>query len=97
MTWRCTARSKRERLENVTKTDYVTSGIGLEDADLKIGDNFSAHIGDLENRMRDAAADLEFEEAARLRDEVQRLQAMDLGLHGNAVTRPSGRRKAMRG
>jgi len=30
--------------------------------------------------MRAAAADLEFEEAARLRDEIKRLQAMDLGV-----------------
>ena len=30
--------------------------------------------------MRGAAADLEFEEAARLRDEIRRLEALDLGL-----------------
>ena len=30
--------------------------------------------------MRAAAADLEFEEAARLRDEIRRLEALDLGL-----------------
>ena len=30
--------------------------------------------------MRAAAADLEFEEAARLRDELRRLEALDLGL-----------------
>jgi excinuclease ABC subunit B len=34
----------------------------------------------METRMRNAAADLEFEEAARLRDEIKRLEALALGL-----------------
>ena len=34
--------------------------------------------------MRAAAADLEFEEAARLRDEIKRLEALDLGLRAAA-------------
>ena len=43
--------------------------------------------------MRAAAADLEFEEAARLRDEIRRLEALDLGLEPPpaAVARPCGR------
>jgi excinuclease ABC subunit B len=52
---------------------------GFEDA-ATIGHNFEAVISDLAARMRAAAADLDFEEAARLRDEIRRLEADDLGI-----------------
>jgi excinuclease ABC subunit B len=45
-----------------------------------VGKDVRQVIGELEKRMREAAADLEFETAARLRDEIRRLESVELGL-----------------
>src|SRR6476660_2997905 len=51
-----------------------------------VGTNFQAALKDLEGRMRSAAANLEFEEAARLRDEIKRMKLMDLEFANEALT-----------
>ena len=67
-------------LQSVYEQDYVTVDTGVSGDTHLVGHNLRGHISELEKRMREAAAELEFEEAARLRDEIRRLEAMDLGL-----------------
>jgi excinuclease ABC subunit B len=59
--------------------DRVTVDVGVaEDAKPFLGSNFQTTLKDLEAKMREAAANLEFETAAGLRDEVKRLKMLDL-------------------
>ncbi len=80
-----------EVIHSVFEQDYVTiSPVKDSGIDEFVGKDLKASIATLETRMRNAAADLEFEEAARLRDEIKRLEALELGL---APPPPSPRRR----
>jgi excinuclease ABC subunit B len=69
--------------------DHVLVDSGLAEHPVPIGHNLRAHIAELEKRMRQAAGDLEFEEAARLRDEIKRLQATELAIADDPFARQS--------
>lgn len=73
-------------VSSVFEQDYVTIAPD-EDTGVAefVGQDLGAAIAGLEKRMRSAAAELEFETAARLRDEIQRLEALQLGLEPSPV------------
>ena len=73
-------------LGSVYERDHVRVDTGLADEGM-IGHNFEAHIADLQKRMLDAAGNLEFEEAARLRDEIKRLRETELVLADDPLAR----------
>jgi excinuclease ABC subunit B len=97
-------------LNSVYERDHVLIGSGgdagsgsgarFEEA-ATIGHNFQAVIADLETRMRAAAADLDFEEAARMRDEIKRLRTTELAVTDDPTAKllsfPGTRGPARRG
>ncbi|KXV07469.1 excinuclease ABC subunit UvrB [Gluconobacter oxydans] len=95
-----TVRSKiGDALSSVFEQDYVTvAPDGSGDTEQFVGKSLPATIQELEKRMREAAANLDFEQAARLRDEVKRLEAIDMGLEpppiANSTAGRPGARKA---
>jgi excinuclease ABC subunit B len=78
----------KEILASPYEKDRVTVPVGVAEDGAKpfLGDNFKATLRDLEAKMREAASNLEFETAARLRDEIKRLKLLDLEFANDALT-----------
>jgi len=64
------------------------AGFDEDDAEfLGPGHNLRAHLDHLEKQMREHAANLEFEAAARIRDEIKRLQEVELAVADDPLAR----------
>ena len=60
-------------LESVYEKDYVKIGTGAN-----VGGNLKKHIKALNKKMKESATNLEFEEAAKIRDEIRKLESTEL-------------------
>ena len=60
-------------LESVYEKDYVTIGTGAN-----VGGNLKKHLKALNKKMKESATNLEFEEAAKIRDEIRKLESTEL-------------------
>jgi excinuclease ABC subunit B len=89
-----TPESVRRDIANILDSPYEKEGRVQVDAGVAesakpfLGSNFQATLRDLEAKMREAASNLEFETAARLRDEIKRLKMLDLEFANDLMTAP---------
>ncbi|AZO37244.1 MAG: excinuclease ABC subunit UvrB [Mesorhizobium sp.] len=76
-------------LDSVYEKDHVRADISqfTDDAGAMIGNNLKTHLEALDKQMRDAAANLDFEKAARVRDEIKRLREMELAISDDPLAR----------
>ncbi|MAJ23323.1 MAG: excinuclease ABC subunit B [Candidatus Pelagibacter sp. TMED64] len=62
-------------LESVYEKDY-----GKDNIDIEFGHNLKKHLKGLKKKMKESAENLEFEEAAKIRDEIRKLEVSELGI-----------------
>ncbi|KQZ31070.1 excinuclease ABC subunit B [Mesorhizobium sp. Root552] len=76
-------------LDSVYEKDHVRADISqfTDEAGAMMGNNLKAHLEALDKQMRDAAANLDFEKAARIRDEIKRLREMELAISDDPLAK----------
>ena len=86
-------------LDSVYEKDHVRADISqfTDNAGAMMGNNLKAHLEALDKQMRDAAANLDFEKAARIRDEIKRLREMELAISDDPLAREVERQSPVSG
>jgi len=92
-----TPESVKSRIADILDSVYEQDHVRAELPDAArggpnnlVGNNLKAHLDHLEKEMRNAAADLDFERAARLRDEIKRLREAELAIADDPLARDVG-------
>ena len=78
-------KSIEEIIESTAEQDHVT--IPIDNVKQLVGKDLEIHIKELEKKMNTFASNLEFEDAATVRDEINRLKAKQMGLNKKALER----------
>ena len=87
-----TPESVKSRISDILESVYEKDHVRPEISDFAaggamVGNNLKAHLEALQKQMRDAAADLDFERAARMRDEIKRLTELELSVSDDPLAR----------
>ena len=83
-----TATSIKKEITDILGSIYERDYTKI-DIDTSIGHNLKKHLKSLKKKMKEAAENLEFEEAAKIRDEIRKLEASELEIGINPKIRQS--------
>ena len=71
-----TAESIKKEIGDILESVYEKDYVNIKESN--IGGNLKKHLKGLNKKMKESAANLEFEEAAKIRDEIRKLEASEL-------------------